>query len=320
MSERAYRRRWRAWGRRQLFSFFSSLGALLGHRLGTLMTVLVLGIAMALPLGLHVALKNLHALDLQQDRWGAVTVFLKLDTGESEARLLAENLAEQQGASADLISPEAGMQQFSEASGFGQALEMFEQSPLPWVLHVTPKDSAQAGLEATVTELSSWLEKQENVDFVQVDFKWLRRLEGLIGFGAALVTVLSVLLALAVVVVVSNTIRLDVANRAGEIQVLNMVGAPNGYIRQPFLYSGFWYGLMGSLVALLLLYLALFYLKIPLERLLDAYGNTFRVHGLGLVESAWVLAGGGILGLLGSWLAVRRHLRQFRVEGMARKK
>ena len=320
MNERAYRRRFRAWGRRQLFSFFSSLGALLSHRLGTLMTVLVLGIAVALPLGLHVTLKNLHALDLQQDRWGSVTVFLELGMGESEARALETSLVEQHGATVDLVSPQEGMRQFGEASGFGQALEMFDESPLPWVLQVTPAGSGQAGLEATVLALSSWLESQEGVDFVQVDFKWLKRLEGLIGFGAALVMVLSVLLALAVVVVVSNTIRLDVANRAGEIQVLNMVGAPDGFIRQPFLYSGFWYGLMGSLVALLLLYLALFYLRIPLERLLDAYGNTFRVLGLGLAETAAVLAGGGVLGLLGSWLAVRRHLRQFRLEEMTRKK
>ena len=319
MKERAYRRRARAWGRRQLFSFFSSLGALLSHRLGTLMTVLVLGIAVALPLGLHVALKNLHALDLQPDRWGSITVFLKLGVGEREAQALEARLVGQHGALVELVSPQQGMQQFSEASGFGQALEMFDENPLPWVLQVTPAESGQDGLEATVSALSSWLENQAGVDFVQVDFKWLKRLEGLIGFGAALATVLSVLLALAVVVVVSNTIRLDVANRAGEIQVLNMVGAPNGFIRQPFLYSGFWYGLMGSMVALLLLYLALFYLRIPLERLLDAYGNTFQVLGLGLAETATVLAGGGFLGLAGSWLAVRRHLRQFRLEEMAKK-
>jgi cell division transport system permease protein len=284
------------------------------------MTVLVLGIAMALPLGFHVTLKNLQALDLQEDRWGTVTVFLKLDTSGEQASELAARLEKRHSALVELVSPEAGMQHFREASGFGQAMEMFEESPLPWVLHVTPAASEQAGLEATVTTVTLWLETQAIVDFVQVDYKWLKRLEGLLGFGSALVTVLSVLLALAVVVVVANTIRLDVANRAGEIQVLNMVGAPNGFIRQPFLYSGFWYGLMGSLVALLLLHLALFYLRIPLERLLDAYGNTFRVHGLDVRGTAVVLAGGGMLGLLGSWVAVRRHLRKFRLEDMPKKK
>jgi cell division transport system permease protein len=138
--------------------------------------------------------------------------------------------------------------------------------------------------------------------------------------GKALVTVLVVVLSLAVVVVVANTIRLDVANRSDEIQVLNMVGAPNGFIRQPFLYSGFWYGLMGAMLALLFLQLALFYLHAPVERLLDAYGNAVELRGTGVRETAAVLLGGAFLGLAGSWLAVRRHLKQFKLEEMPRKK
>ena len=320
MADRQGGQRFRAWGRQQLYSLFSSLGSLLGHRLGTLMTVLVLGIAMVLPLGLYVAVKNLHALDLQQEKWGTVTVFLDVGAGESQAEALAEGLRSEHGAAVEAVSPEAGMEQFREASGFGEALGMFEENPLPWVLHVTPAPGGQAGMEEKVTSITQWIEAQEPVDFVQVDFKWLQRLEGLIGLGDALVTVLAVVLALAVTVVVANTIRLDVANRAGEIQVLNMVGAPDGFIRQPFLYSGVWYGLMGSLVALALLQLALYYLGIPLERLLDAYGNTFEVRGLGWAGTAFVLICGGILGLAGSWLAVRHHLRRFRLEEMPRRK
>lgn len=310
----------RSWGRRQLFSFFSSLGALLEHRTGTLMTGLVLGIAMALPLGLHVAVNNLAGLDLQQDRWGTVTVFLDVGVDGAGARALADGATAQFGAVVETVSPEQGMEQFQDASGFGQALDMFEESPLPWVLQVTPEPGAEDGLEVAVMEVAGWLESQSGVDFVQVDYKWLKRLESLVGLGAALVTLLTVLLALAVVAVVANTIRLDVANRAEEIQVLNMVGAPDGFIRLPFLYSGFWYGLMGSVVALLLLSLALFYLEAPVERLIDAYGNTFEIQGLGMAGSAVLLFGGGLLGLIGSWLAVGRHLRQFRLEEMRPRK
>ena len=313
------RMRLRGWGRQQFYSFFSSLGFLLSHRLETLMTVLVLGIAMALPLGLYVGVKNLHALDLQQEKWGSITVFLHVDAEEAAALALARDLAEQHSAAAEAVSPALGMEEFREASGFGQALDMFEDNPLPWVLHVTPSAAGQGGLEASVAAVVQWLEQQEQVDLIQVDYKWLKRLSGLLDTGDALVTVLAVLLSLAVVVVVANTIRLDVANRAGEIQVLNMVGAPNGFIRQPFLYSGFWYGLMGAVLALLLLQLSVVYLQFPLERLLDAYGNTFEVRGLGASRTAAVLLGGGALGLLGSWAAVRRHLRQFRLEEMPRR-
>jgi cell division transport system permease protein len=314
MSAGGLRRRLRAWGRRQLYSFFSSLGTLLSHRLGTLMTVLVLGIAMLLPLGLYVSVKNLRALDLQQQDWGTITVFLQHEAGENDALALAERVEQQHGAGVETVSPLQGMEEFREASGFGQALGLFEENPLPWVLLVTPLQADDAGLEETVSELAGWLEVQDRVDLVQVDYKWLKRLAGLLELGGAFVTVLTVMFSLAVVVVVANTIRLDVANRAEEIQVLNMVGAGNSFIRQPFLYSGFWYGLLGALLALLLLSLSMFYLQRPLESLLDAYGNTFEVNGLGGRGMLFVLLAGGLLGFVGAWVSVRRYLRQFRLE------
>ncbi len=135
------------------------------------------------------------------------------------------------------------------------------------------------------------------VESVQADFKWLQRLAGLLALGDAFVTVLTVLFSLAVVVVVANTIRLDVANRAHEIEVLHLVGASDGFVRQPFLYLGFWYGLLGALLALLLLSLCMVYLAQPLEALLDAYGNAFDVRGLGARGGLLVLLAGGALGL-----------------------
>jgi cell division transport system permease protein len=256
MAERNFRRRLRSWARRQLYSFFSSLGNLLAHRLGTLMTILVLGLAMALPLGLHLVVKNLEALDLKRESWGSITVFLDLEDGEREALALAAEAEQLQGA----------------------------------------------------------------VELVQVDHKWLQRLESIMTLGQALARVLGLLFSLAVVVVVANTIRLDVSGQSAQIQVLNMVGAPNGFIRQPFLYSGLWYGLSGALLALALLEGTLLYLRAPVEQLLDAYGNRFSLLGLDGVETAAVLAAGGVLGLLGSWLAVRHHLSVFGLPEVPRRK
>ena len=319
MTPRRKSSRLRAWGRQQLYSFFSSLGSLLSHRLGTLMTVLVLGIAMTLPLGLYVAVQNLDTIDLQEDRWGTITVFLKQEAGDADVNRLAAAIETQLDAAVDPVSPALGMEEFREASGFGEALDLFDENPLPWVLHITPRIGEGEDLGGVVAESAGWLETQPGVDLVQVDHKWLERLARLLELGQAMVTVLAVVLSLAVVVVVANTIRLDVANRAAEIQVLNMVGAPDGFIRQPFLYSGFWYGLMGALLALLFLHLAFFYLQVPMERLLDAYGNAIEIRGTGLRETVAVLLGGALLGLAGSWIAVRRHLRQFRLEEMPRK-
>jgi cell division transport system permease protein len=307
------RARARAWGRRQLYSFFSSLGTLLGHRLGTLMTVLVLGIAMLLPLGLYVTLDNLRGLDLQQEDWGTITVFLRPEVDEQQALGLAARIERERAVEVVAVSPEQGMADFAQASGFGQSLELFEENPLPWVLLVTPRANPEEDIASLAGALSGWLGEQDGVDLVQVDFKWLQRLAGLLALGDAFVTVLTVLFSLAVVVVVANTIRLDVASRSHEIEVLHLVGASNGFIRQPFLYLGFWYGLLGALLALLLLALSLLYLARPLGRLLQAYGRSVDIGGPGGASVALVLLGGGLLGLLGAWLAVRRYLRQFRL-------
>jgi len=171
-------------------------------------------------------------------------------------------------------------------------------------------------ISIAVAALNDWLKGRDEVDFVQVDFKWLQRLAGLLELGQALVSVLTVLFAMAVIVVVANTSRLDVASRAEEIHVLSLVGAGNSFIRQPFLYSGFWYGLLGGLVSLVLFNLSLYYLRRPLEHLLDAYGNNFVVVNIGGAGPFVVLLAGGLLGLIGAWIAVQRYLRQIRDHGM----
>ncbi len=310
------RKRSRAWGRRQMYSFFSSLGTLLGHRVGTLMTVFVLGIAMALPLGLYLTVSNLRSLDLQQDEWGAITVFMQVGAGGERVGELVARINDAGQASARTISPEQGMEQFREASGFGQALDLFEDNPLPWVLLVTPKAAPGESLGEVVTRTEEWLQKQEGVELVQVDYKWLQRLAGLLKLGEALVSVLTAIFALAVIVVVANTIRLDVASRTEEIQVLSLVGASSGFIRQPFLYSGFWYGFLGAWLALGLFNLCLHFLQQPLERLLDAYGNQFVLQNLGPSDVLVMVLAGGLLGLAGAWIAVQRYLREIRENGM----
>ncbi len=312
---KSIRRGVRAWSRRQLYSFFSSLGTLLGHPVATTMTVLVLGIAMVLPLGLYVAVSNFHGLDLQQDEWGAITVFLHFGAGEKEATGLARMINDRPDASAETFSPQQGMEEFRQSSGFGQVLDLFDENPLPWVLLVTPRLQDDEELEMVVSRLDAWLQARDDVDIVQVDHKWLQRLSGLLKLGEAFISVLTVMFSLAVFVVVANTIRLDVANRAEEIQVMSLVGAGENFIRQPFLYTGFWYGLLGALLALVFLSISLYYLHQPLEALLDSYGNRFEIQGLSSFDAMLVLLAGGALGFLGAWVSVQRYLRQLRTSG-----
>ena len=258
----------------------------------------------------------MQVFDLKQDEWGAITVFLHGEVTEAGASKFAGQVNGRSDARAVIVSPDQGMEEFRKASGFGQALDLFDENPLPWVLLVTPQIAAGEELGFRVTVLATWLEEQEAVDIVQVDHKWMQRLSGLLELGGAFITVLSVMFSLAVVVVVANTIRLDVGSRAEEIQVLSLVGAGDGFIRQPFLYTGFWYGLLGALLALVLLSVSIVYLQGPLEHLLHAYGNSFELKGLGGSQAVLVLLSGGLLGLGGAWVSVQRYLRQLRTGGL----
>ena len=313
---RQQRRRNRAWLRRHSYSFFSSLGVLLTHKVGTFMTVLVLGIAMFLPLGLYVTLNNLEGMNLRQDEWSAITVFFKSGTKQPEVNLVAEELDRQFSPEAVvIISPAKGMADFRDASGFGESLDMLEENPLPWVMQVSPKQGSTNEVESRVGELTDFLKTVESIEVAQFDYKWLQRLGRMMELGQAAVTVLILLFGLAVVVVVANTIRLDVASHAEEIEILALVGAGNAFVRQPFLYTGLWYGLAGGLLAVLLLGLTMLYLGRPLGLLLETYGTAFNPRGLGLGNTFRVLMGGSFLGWLGAWIAVQRYLGLLRVGG-----
>ena len=310
------RRRIRAWLRRHSYSFFSSLGVLLKHKIGTLMTVLVLGIAMFLPLGLYMTLSNLDGLNLRQEEWSAVTVFFRSGTTQDEVERVAGQLEQQmQAGSIAVISPAEGMLEFREASGFGESLDMLEENPLPWVMQVSPPPGSTTQVKADVEKLTEFLASVESVEVTQFDYKWLQRLGRLMELGEAAVTALILLFGLAVVVVVANTIRLDVASHSEEIEILALVGAGNAFVRQPFLYSGLWYGLMGGLLAIILLGLSMLYLAGPIGLLLETYGTVFDLRGLGGYNTLWVLLGGGFLGWLGAWVSVQRYLRLLQVGG-----
>lgn len=310
------RRRARAWLRRHSYSFFSSLGVLLNHKIGTLMTVLVLGIAMFLPLGLYVTLGNLQGLNLRQDEWSAVTAYFKSGTKGEEVERVAKELEERlEPASVVIISPSEGMADFRAASGFGNSLDMLEENPLPWVLQVSPGQGSTEEVERRIRDLTGFLQSVGSIEVTEFDYKWLQRLGRMMELGQAAVTVLTLLFGLAVIVVVANTIRLDVASRSEEIEILALVGAGNAFVRQPFLYTGLWYGLMGALLAVVLLALTMLYLSRPLGLLLETYGTMYSLRGLDVGNTLWVLSSGGFLGWLGAWIAVQRYLRLLRVGG-----
>jgi cell division transport system permease protein len=280
------------------------------------MTVLVLGIAMFLPLGLYMTVTNLEGMNLRQDEWSAVTVFFKSGTTGPEVLRVADELDKRlHPETVRVISPEQGLAEFRTASGFGESLDVLQENPLPWVMQVSPQPGSTEEMEGRVEELTGFLQTVESVEVTQFDYKWLQRLGRMMELVKAAVSVLVLLFGLAVVVVVANTIRLDVASHAEEIEILALVGAGNAFVRQPFLYTGLWYGLMGGILAVASVGLTMLYLGGPLGLLLETYGTAVDVHGLDAGKVFQVLAGGAFLGWMGAWISVQRYLRQLKVGG-----
>jgi cell division transport system permease protein len=284
-----------------------SLGRLYRNRLATLMTTLVIGIALALPAGLYLLLANLDRLS---GTWGAqasLSVFLKDGvTNEKAAGIAGEVRAWPEVASVTLITPEQALKEFSRRSGFADVLAALDENPLPVVLVVIP--SVNHTEPAASAALQQRLRQLPEADLVQLDLKWVERLAAILDIARRAVLLISTLLGLAVLLMVGNTIRLEIQNRRQEIMVTKLIGATNGFVQRPFLYSGLWYGLLGGAVAWAVVELGFYLLQAPVRRLVGLYEGHFQLQTLSWQLLLVLLGGGVILGLLGSWLAVSRHL------------
>ncbi|PZP61315.1 MULTISPECIES: permease-like cell division protein FtsX [Pseudoxanthomonas] len=293
------------WLDQHLYSFVSSLGRALRRPWSTALTIGVMAVALALPLGLWLALGNVQhfAGSVQASR--QVDVFLKRDTSPERARALAEEVrARPDVARVDLRTPEQGLADFRRLSGLDAAIDALDENPLPAQLVVIP-----GGDDAALAEALGQLPE---ADVVQHDAVWRQRLDGWLHFGTRLVWVLAALFGLGAALVVGNTVRLDIQSRREEIGVLQLLGASDGFIRRPFIYLGAWYGLGAGLLALGLVLVAGAALRAPLEALAHSYGSSFALDGLDPVRAGLVLVAALIIGWLGAWWVTGHYLRQTR--------
>jgi len=296
-----------AWRQHHRASALDSFGRLADTPLQTLMTALVVAIALALPATLLLALGNVQRLG---DRWDSspkVTVFLKQGAQAAAIDGLRDtlrNLPEVQAL--EYISPDQALQSFQAQSGFSEALVALEDNPLPPTLVITPKPAALEPLH--LEALRARIAGEALVDDISLDMDWVRRLDAIMTLGKQLVMGLAALLGLGVLLVIGNTIRLEIESRREEIVVIKLVGGTDGFVRRPFLYTGFWYGVIGGLLACLLVSTGVASLGGPVRALAASYQDTFVLQGLGFVGCALLIACCVALGLMGAWLAVGRHL------------
>ncbi len=292
---------------RHTHALLSSAGHLTRAPVATIFTVLVMGLALALPLGLDVLVRNVRTATGDFSGAVSLSVFLKTGVAEARAQQLARTARDRPGvASVQLITATQALAEFRAQSGFGAALDALEDNPLPHVLAITPRpaNSNPADMESLRRYLKAWPE----VDTVQLDGDWVARFNAILALLQRSLLIAAGLLALGVVAVVGNTIRLEIQNRRAEIEVTKLVGGTNGFVRRPFLYTGALYGCLGGLTAWLVVMVAIHLLTPATSQLARSYGSTFSLAGPGIRDLQLLLAGSTVLGWLGSWLAAARHL------------
>lgn len=292
-----------------------TLDRLIRSPLATLMTVATVAIALALPATMFVMLDNLERLGGGWQRNAGLSLFLQPAIDEVRAGALAETLrARPEITRVDLISREQGLAEFRDYSGLGGVLDQLSRNPLPVVLAVYPtpwtlsKQPRASPIRSSDGSLASSLEQLAEVDFVRLDTQWTERLHAIVALLTNAALLLATVLALAVFFVVGNTIRLEIENRRGEIRIMDLVGATSAFIRRPFLYSGAWYGLLGGISAWIMVSVSIRLLQAPVTRLATLYHTEFQLEGLGQMPTLILLGASMVLGILGSWLAVGRHL------------
>jgi len=294
---------------RHLQVFFSSLGRMVRHPGSTIMTTCMLGITLALPGGLYVFLQNLNKASVNWSDQARVSIYLQPGTGLSDAEQLAREIEQEKiVASVQLVDPDKALQEFNRQSRLGNALDLLSENPLPYTLVVTPsvdtveKDQLQIFMET--------VRQYKLVNYARMDLRWLQRLHALTVLAIRAVLLIGALLCIAVALIVSNTIRLDIFNRQDEIDIISRVGGTGGFIRRPFLYSGCLQGILGALVAVALIEFGLQIVAGPIHRLVGLYHSDFQLHGPSFWMSLGILLTGGGLGWLASRITLHIHLRR----------
>ncbi len=299
------RRRLRAYGGIHLQTARETLQRLVRLRHVSLLTSLVIGLTLALPAGLYVLADNVQTLlpDWRAD--AQLSVFFKpgTDLERARARLRAWERRPEVNR-AELITPDDALAQMRQLPGFDAAIAALGENPLPPVVVLWPK------LDRELQPLVADLQRVAEVDRVQLDREWLERLLALGVLVGRLAYLLGILFAVAVLVVVGNTIRMEVQNRRSEIEIIKLVGGTDRFIQRPFIYAGIWYGLSGALIAWFIVQLSVWVMSGPVGHLAALYHSEARLHGFGAVETGLLILMGMVLGGAGAFWSVRRQIRQ----------
>ena len=297
-----------AYGRGHAQSLFSSLGRLTSTPFSTITAVLVIAVALSLPTVFYVLVDNLRLVSSRFVDTNQITLFLKPEITDLKAATVAGHLLKIPDiVSVKLITKSQALEEFKQYSGFSGAIEILEDNPLPAIIQVNPQSALRAD---QLEKLSRKIATIPEADFAQFDLQWVRRLQTILEISERGVEMIGLLLGAGVVFIVSNTIRLELRTRQDEIIVSKLLGATDAFIRRPFLYSGFWYGLAGGFIAAMIVTSILFYFEGPIQQLSSLYDSDYQLIYLGPSRVFLLLTAASLLGIAGAWAVLLHQLHK----------
>lgn len=302
-------RRFAAFWINNVRQIITSLGEIWRTPVASVMTILVMGLSLTLPATLHIIVKNVQSINVEWDSASEISLILKEGLSEQQISSAIRRIsAYDEVSKLRYISKEDAVEEFRELSGFGEALSYLEFNPLPASFIVTPSNHYRQAEAAKNLLLK--LEKEREVDFGKLDIDWLTRLNALVDLLRESVLTVAILLLVSVVLIIGNTIRLSIISRREEIEVMKLVGATEGFIQRPFVYTGIWYGVLGGLVAFIVVTFVIWWMQSALTDISGLYVGDFELQGLSFAEFGYLLLIASVLGFSGAFWSVHRHVKE----------
>jgi cell division transport system permease protein len=294
-----------AWLNQHLHALQIASRRLFARPIGSLFTILVIGLVASLPAFAYLVVNNVARLVGNLDPEPKLSVYLKTTAGEAEVAAVKQRLSTTANiASSRFVSKETALAEL-ESAGITDVAKTLEQNPLPHAFVIKPKSIEAAALDDLKKLIQSWAE----VDVVELDSDWARKLSAFVEFGKHAVFFLTLVLGLALVFVMANTIRLQIMNQHEEIEVSRLIGATPSFIRRPFLYFGMMQAALGGLLAIGLVTLGIYGLNQATAPLVKLYAGEFSFRKPDVEFGTAMILALAVLAMFSAGFAVRRTLR-----------
>lgn len=298
------------WREQWRYAWVNTLADMMRQPLATLLTVMVIAISLTLPSVCYLVYKNVSEAASQWYPTPQLTVYLDKALDDDAAEQVMTVLKGEEGVDkVNYLSREEALGEFRNWSGFGGALDMLEENPLPAVAIITPKMNFESS--DTLNTLRDHVAAVKGVDEVRMDDSWFARLAALTGLVGQVAAMIGILMIVAVFLVIGNSVRLSIFSRRDTINVMKLIGATDGFILRPFLNGGALLGFSGAILSLILSQAMVWQLGSAVAKVASVFGTTFVLHGLGWDECLLLVLVSAMIGWIAAWLATVQHLRRF---------